>query len=150
MKIRYAKEDEISRLTAISTAAFDSDVNVGGDEMGGPPDYDDVNWHEEMRKQEHLYSVIVDDQVIGGALLFRDSEQSNVMYVGRIFIDPQLYRRGYGLQMMRMIETMFPDIKYWRLDTPVWNIRTNRFYQKLGYVNVKQDEESMYYEKVVG
>ena len=33
------------------------------------------------------------------------------------------------------------------LDTPVWNIRTNAFYEKLGYKKIKQDDEFVYYSK---
>lgn len=33
------------------------------------------------------------------------------------------------------------------LDIPVWNIRTNAFYQKLGYTQYKKDDEFVYYMK---
>ena len=49
--------------------------------------------------------------------------------------------------MMREIEAMFPDVKEFTLDTPVWNIRTNRFYTKLGYSEVRRDGEFIYYLK---
>ena len=37
-----------------------------------------------------------------------------------------------SIYMMQEIERMFPAVKEFYLDTPVWNIRTNTFYQKLG------------------
>ena len=36
------------------------------------------------------------------------------------------------------------------LDTPVWNVRTNVFYSKLGYKEIKHDEESVFYIKYRG
>lgn len=33
------------------------------------------------------------------------------------------------------------------LDTPIWNKRTNPFYQKLGYQEIRRDEEAVYYCK---
>ncbi|WP_196809783.1 dTDP-4-dehydrorhamnose 3,5-epimerase family protein [Butyrivibrio sp. MB2005] len=33
------------------------------------------------------------------------------------------------------------------LDTPIWNVRTNAFYTKLGYVEVSRDNEFIYYIK---
>lgn len=38
-----------------------------------------------------------------------------------------------------MIETLYPDVTTFTLDTPLWNIRTNNFYQKLGYEVEKKE-----------
>jgi len=50
---------------------------------------------------------------------------------------------------MQEIETMFPDTREFTLDTPIWNIRTNQFYQKLGYSEVKRSQEFIWYRKSV-
>ena len=49
--------------------------------------------------------------------------------------------------MMQEIEAMTPDVKLFTLDTPVWNIRTNAFYTRLGYSEVKRDTDLVYYSK---
>ena len=49
---------------------------------------------------------------------------------------------------MEEIEKKF-DAEKIKLDTPVWNVRTNRFYQKCGYTETGRDDESVYYEKVI-
>ena len=82
--------------------------------------------------------------ILGGAILFR---QGDALNVGRIFIDPHFFRKGYGIFMMREIESMFPDVKAFTLDTPAWNIRTNAFYTRLGYSEVKRDSDFVYYSK---
>lgn len=43
-----------------------------------------------------------------------------------------------------------PEVKEFTLDTPVWNVRTNVFYSKLGYKEIKHDEESVFYIKYRG
>ena len=63
------------------------------------------------------------------------------------FVSPEHLRKGYGIFMMQQIETMFPEVQIFTLDTPVWNVRTNAFYQKLGYVEVRRDSDFVYYEK---
>lgn len=68
---------------------------------------------------------------------------------GRIFVDPEYFRKGYGIFMMQEIERIFSDVKQIFLDTPVWNVRTNAFYQKLGYIENKKDEEFIYYIKKI-
>lgn len=49
--------------------------------------------------------------------------------------------------MMELIEASFPDASGFILDTPIWNQRTNRFYQKYGYIEYKRDEEFVFYRK---
>lgn len=49
--------------------------------------------------------------------------------------------------MMQQIEESFSEAKVFTLDTPIWNVRTNAFYQKLGYVEVRRDGDFVYYVK---
>ena len=132
-------------LAGISRHAFNSDVKVGAASPGGPPGYQSVPFHVRMARMNHLFKLIDEHGVIlGGAILFR---QGDTLNVGRVFIDPQHFRKGYGIFMMQEIEAMFPDVKAFTLDTPAWNIRTNAFYTRLGYSEVKRDHEFVYYSK---
>lgn len=149
MQVRLALESEVAVLTQYSKEAFDTDVNVGGTEPGGPPEYDNVDWHREMLEQKHLYSAVVDGEVVGGTLVFEDEKNPNIMFVGRIFIAPQFLRKGYGIELMAGLERIFPERTDWRLDTPVWNKRTNSFYPKIGYREISRDDEAVYYQKVI-
>jgi len=132
-------------LNSISKQAFDSDAEAGAASPGGPPGYQSVPFHLRMARMDHLFKLVDENGVIlGGAILFR---QGDALNVGRIFIDPQHCRKGYGIFMMREIESMFPDVKVFTLDTPAWNIRTNAFYTRLGYSEVKRDSDFVYYSK---
>ena len=132
-------------LNSISKQAFDSDTEVGAASPGGPPGYQSVPFHLKMARTDHLFKLVDESGVIlGGAILFR---QGDTLNVGRIFIDPQHFRKGYGILMMREIEAMFPDVKVFTLDTPAWNTRTNAFYTRLGYSEVKRDSDFIYYSK---
>ena len=132
-------------LAGISRHAFNSDVKVGAASPGGPPGYQSVPFHVRMARMNHLFKLTDENGVImGGAILFRKGDTLNI---GRIFIDPQHFRKGYGILMTREIEAMFPDVKVFTLDTPAWNTRTNAFYTKLGYSEVKRDGDFVYYSK---
>ncbi len=48
---------------------------------------------------------------------------------------------------MREIECYFPNAYVIHFDTPVWNVRTNRFYRKCGYKQIGKDIELVCYEK---
>ena len=146
MKLEIAELKHIERIVAISKTAFDSDIDVGACEPGGPPDYDSIAWHIQMQNEGHLLQAVIDGEIVGGAILFVDKD-GETLYIGRIFIDPIHYRKGYGLSLMELVESYYPSVKKILLDTPLWNVRTNAFYQKLGYSETKRDEEFAYYQK---
>ena len=131
-------------LNAISKLAFDSDVEVGAPSAGGPPGYMSLKYHMKMARSGHLFKLTENGLIIGGAILFPDGDTLNI---GRIFVNPDHHRKGYGIRMMQEIEAMFPDKRTFTLDTPAWNIRTNSFYLKLGYTEVRRNEEFVYYSK---
>ena len=132
-------------LNSISKQAFDSDAEAGAASPGGPPGYQSVPFHLKMARMNNLFKLVDENGVIlGGAILFR---QGDTLNIGRIFIDPQHHRKGYGIYMMREIESMFPDVKVFTLDTPAWNTRTNAFYTRLGYSEAKRDSDFVYYSK---
>ena len=146
MSLQFLKAgtaDAVS-LMCISKKAFDSDVEVGASSVGGPPGYNSLSFHTKMARMNCLYKLVDDYKIVGGALLFLKDNELNI---GRIFVDPEHFRKGYGIFMMQKIEESFADVKVFTLDTPIWNVRTNAFYQKLGYVEVRRDGDFVYYEK---
>ena len=87
---------------------------------------------------------------MGGAILFQDRKDKHVVYVGRIFITPQYHRQGLGIEMMKHIQQNFLGVQVLRLETPVWNVRTNAFYKKCGFQEMFRNQESVYFEKTWG
>ena len=131
-------------LNCISKQAFDSDVEVGSPSAGGPPGYMSLKYHMKMARSGHLYKLADNGLIVGGAILFPDGDTLNI---GRIFISPEHFHKGYGIRMMQEIEAMYPDVKTFTLDTPVWNTRTNAFYTKLGYAEIRRSNDLVWYSK---
>ena len=142
LKLIPAEISQVNELVKISEAAFLSDGT--GD---GPPEFANIDWHIEMLKTGHLFAAVDDDRIVGGAILFRDEGSLWHMYVGRIFVDPACFRMGYGTALMQAIEGLYDDVTTLSLDTPVCNVRTNAFYKKLGYTEVRRNAEFVYYQK---
>ncbi len=143
LQLLKAGTSDALTLNGISKRAFDSDVFVGGP-SGGPPEYMSVSFHTKMARQGHLYKLTEKGLIVGGAILFL---QADALNIGRIFIAPEHFRKGYGSYMMQEIESMFTGVKEFTLDTPGWNTRTNSFYTKLGYTEIKRDRGLVYYSK---
>ena len=145
MKLLKASTADAVTLVGISKHAFDTDVEVGGRCVGGPPGYSSLPFHTKMARMNCLYKLVDDDGlIVGGAVLYPKEAELNI---GRIFVAPEHFRKGYGVFIMQQIEVMFPYVKIFTLNTPVWNIRTNAFYGKLGYTEIRRDSDFVYYEK---
>ena len=144
LQLSKAGTSDALTLNGISKRAFDSDILIGATSKGGPPGYMSLPFHSKMARQGHLYKLTDEGLIIGGAILFL---KVNVLNVGRIFIAPEHFRKGYGIFMMQEVEKMFPEVREFTLDTPIWNVRTNSFYSKLGYREIKRDNEFVFYSK---
>ena len=145
MNLLKANTADALTLVAISKHAFDSDVAVGASGAGGPPGYKSLPFYTKMARMNCLYKLIdADGLTVGGAVLFLKEAELNI---GRIFVAPEHFHKGYGIFMMQQIEALFPHVQSFTLDTPIWNTRTNTFYQKLGYAEVRRDGEFVYYRK---
>ena len=144
IQLTKAGTSDVPVLNALSKLAFDSDAEVGAPSAGGPPGYMSLKYHMKMARSGHLFKLTENGLIVGGAILFPDG---NTLNVGRIFVDPDQHRKGYGTRIMNEIEALYPDVKTFTLDTPAWNIRTNSFYPKLGYTEVRRNEEFVYYSK---
>ena len=134
-------------LNCISKQAFDSDAEVGAPSAGGPPGYMSLKFHMKMARSNHLYKLVDNGLIVGGAILFPDGDTLNI---SRIFVSPEHFRKGYGICMMHEIEAMYPEAKTFTLDTPAWNTRTNAFYTKLGYTETGRSNDLIFYSKVRG
>ena len=146
MELTKAGTSDSLVINSISKRSFDSDVTVGNPSVGGPPGYMSVSFHTKMARTNHLYKLTEDGLIVGGAIIFPDGEKLNIE---RIFVSPEYHRKGFGLFMMQKIEAMYPEVKEFYLDTPIWNVRTNHFYKKLGYLEYKRDDELIYYVKAI-
>ena len=148
MKLKKAEKKHLEKIVAMSKRAFETDIEVGGTIGDYPPEYDSVTWHEQMLDEGHLFQAVVDDELIGGAILFL-SENKESLYIGRIFVDSLHHKKGYGISLMKLVENLYSDVKEINLDTPIWNIRTNSFYKKLGYSELKQEDGFLFYQKKI-
>jgi GNAT superfamily N-acetyltransferase len=139
-------------LRDVQVASFHSDaLNYPGVEPGGPPGYDQVE--TVLRKlQESDYTKIVSDgRIIGGITVYDYGEGH--FHLDLLYIDPAYHNFGIGTRAMHFIEQTYPAT-IWTLDTPTYALRNQHFYEKFGYVKMRERVESddvtlIEYEKLV-
>jgi len=134
IRLRKARPDDARALARISERAFHSDIHCGAPTMGGPPGYHSEGWQRRTMRLGDYYKILLDDQIVGGLIIFRQSPRH--YEVGRIFVDPDFQNQGIGTQAFELLWQEFPLAKKWTLGTPAWNRRTRYFYKKVGFVEV--------------
>ena len=103
MYLVKAEANQIEKIVAMSVRAFETDVDVGGIKGEYPPAFDSIEWHKQMAREGHLYQAMIENDLVGAAIIFPD-ETGNSVYIGRIFIDSIYHRKGYGTCLMNCIE----------------------------------------------
>ena len=146
MDLVPAEFNQIENIVGMSVQAFETDIEVGGKEGDVPPEYDSVSWHRQMAEEGHLFQAMLGEKIVGAAILFED-EKNQSLYIGRIFVDKLYHKKGFGMQLMEAIEKQFSYIREINLDTPCWNVRTDAFYQKLGYELIGTEDGFALYQK---
>jgi ribosomal protein S18 acetylase RimI-like enzyme len=147
LQILRAKTQDSTVLAEISKRSFHSDVICGGVGEGGPPGYDSTQWQSMIMKKSDYYKVMMEGTIIGGIIIFH--KEAGHYYLGRIFLDPEFHRKGIGTKVMQLIINQYPFAKKWTLETPPWNTRTREFYKKQGFVVVGENNEDLFFEKVM-
>jgi len=137
--IRFAKarSSDAETLARISGRAFDGDVNYGAPGPGGPLGYKSAAWQVKMMRLGDYFKIILEEQLIGGFIVFRKGTRHYEL--GRIFIDPDYQNQGIGTQAFEFLWKEYPLAKHWTLGTPAWNRRTRHFYKKVGFAEIGED-----------
>ena len=140
VEIKKATLEGDERLTEIQTRTFQDDNRLKplGCSMEGPPGYNSAGWNAERIEKTPYYKILFDGQIAGGIIIFELEEGHYEL--GRIYVDPDFQNRGIGQQAVRQMFEAFPEAKKWILGTPSWAIRNQHFYEKMGFVKVRETE----------
>ena len=114
---------------------------------GGPNGYDKIESEIYIINNFVAYKIVLNDEIIGGLFLIHESKET--MCFEDFVIDPKFQGKGYGYKVMCMVEELYPEIKEWKLSTPVFSVGNQHLYEKFGYKEVSRDEEEIYYRKKI-
>jgi len=135
--IQRSSKHEASVLLDIQKEAFQEDLIKYEDYETSP-----VNEPiERLIKKIELfihYTIWIDGKIAGGADI-RDMSEGRYR-LNRIFLSERYQNKGFGTEIINLIEAEFPLAKEWTLDTPHLNTRNHHFYEKLGYKREAQHQ----------
>ena len=98
IRFTKAKPRDAATLAKVSERAFHSDIHCGAPSIGGPPGYKSAEWQRRMMRIGDYYRIRVDDQIVGGFIVF--PKEPRCYELGRIFVDPDFQIGGYISSML--------------------------------------------------
>lgn len=129
--LKRVEKNDIPQLQEIKARAFRSEFNRLG---FTPTDMIVTKWHEEMLERSIYYAVIQSGVIVGGVNIFKFDEG---YYLCSLFIDEDLQNKGLGSRVIKQLEKLHGDRKKWQLETPSSSTQNHHFYEKMGYIHVK-------------
>ncbi|MBN1682341.1 GNAT family N-acetyltransferase [Candidatus Bathyarchaeota archaeon] len=148
-----ASEIDSEQLANISKRAFETDAEYGlPKNIQGPPGYDSPSFYTKILRFMNSFCIMFNDEIVGG-IMVNIKDKHGV--IERIFVDPNHMRKGIGSVAIRQVLEKYPEVVLWNLGTPEWNLRTQPFYEKLGFNQIgwEHSEEKFrgrWYEKRIG
>jgi len=142
------QKNDIAALYGMALLAFKPDC----EKYGMYPPLLDLKRKRFLPPRIFGKTIFAGETMIGGAFVVGFGKKG---IIGAIFLDINQQRKGYGRQVMLMIEKLYPKVKRWKLETPAESYGLHQFYESLGYVKTgeTQDKKSGFrgfvYEKTV-
>ncbi|MBE6023336.1 MAG: GNAT family N-acetyltransferase [Cellulosilyticum sp.] len=151
IKIERAVLEDASSITDIKIRAYNQEINTYLGRDGGPKGYNEVGSEEYIIKQFIAYKIILEEKIIGAFFLIPIDERT--MLFEDFVIEPTYQNRGYGYETLQEVEKAYPEIKIWRLSTPVFSVGNQHLYEKFGYtkdltLNNENDDEIEYIKRI--
>jgi ribosomal protein S18 acetylase RimI-like enzyme len=148
-----ANLEDAEQLTAIMKRTFDEEARrwLGAldspvvDYNIQPPGYDSIHTTRYMIEELTYYSILVEEQLIGGIILTLTGNRFG--RIDRIFIDPAFQRKGLGSEVIRLVEKAHPSVTTWDLETSPRQKGNLHFYEKLGFERKSETEDEVCYVK---
>ncbi|MGD6779984.1 GNAT family N-acetyltransferase [Sutcliffiella horikoshii] len=145
--------EDADQLTALMKRTFDEEAFhlLGSldshivDYNIQPPGYDSVQTTRYMIEELTYYKVLVGEQLIGGIILTLTG--SRYGRIDRIFIDPAHQGKGFGSEVIRLVEKANPSVTTWDLETSSRQKGNLHFYEKMGFERTFETEDEVCYIK---
>ena len=147
IEIKRAQREDAEEITKIKTVAFNQEINTYLGRDGGPPGYNKVESELDIIDKFQAYKILLEDCIIGAFFLYPEGDR--IMHFEDFVIEPKYQGRGYGYKVLGMIQELFPEIREWKLSTPIFSVGNQHLYEKFGYVETGRDSDEIFYSKII-
>ena len=147
ISIKRAEKADAAEITNIKIAAYNKEINTYLGRDGGPPGYNEVESELEIIDKFLAYKIVLDNCIIGAFFLY--SEGEDILHFEDFVIHPEYQGKGYGYKVLCMVQELYPQIREWKLSTPIFSIGNQHLYEKFGYVETSRNTDEIFYTKTI-
>jgi len=137
MIIKIAIIDDLPFIIALQKRAFYAEAERIGD-MNIPPMTQTLSSITDDFNNGVILKAEQNNKIVGSV---RGYVVEDILYIGKVIVDPLYQRRGIGSALLRAVETMYPKHRY-ELFTGDRNAESLNLYLKNGYVEYKRERYS--------
>ncbi|WDV44848.1 GNAT family N-acetyltransferase [Clostridiaceae bacterium M8S5] len=130
LKLKKTTKDDIKILVNIKRNAFAKEFEKYG---FIPEEMISIEWHEHMITKSIYYVIENDKKIIGGVNIFKEKDKC---YLCSLFLDGKLQNKGFGTDVIKLLENIHADVHKWNLETPSMSKQNHYFYEKCGYKHI--------------
>lgn len=148
--LRPTSIEEAKIITDIKARAYNDETRrFGPGRDGGPMGYDSLKENQRIITLFENYSIILDKQIIGCFWIHPIEEATAELE--DFCIDPKYHNKGYGYEVLKLLETLEERYKRWVLTTPYYSVRNQYLYEKVGFkkIGMLENDFLVLYEKVL-
>lgn len=138
IRIFQANIDDASEILALQKIAYQKEAILYNDWNIPPLTQTFPEIQAEFENRVFLKAVF-GDRIVGSV---RASLNSDNCKIGRLIVHPEYQRKGIGTLLMQNIESQFPSATRFELFTGTKSVDNIRLYQKLEYVEYRQEDLS--------
>jgi len=136
--IRSASQSDLAKVSALLGRSWHAayDAIYGADKVAEIT----ASWHSldalkrQLARPDSEFVVADDGKRLGGmAYAATDKDETDVVHLHQLYVDPDLTGQGIGRDLFAEVETCFPAAKRMRLEVEPKNERAVGFYSGLGF-----------------
>lgn len=148
MKVLEAMKYDLESILELQYLAYQSEAELHNNYKIQPLVQTLSEVENEYENGVILKGVSADGTIIGSV---RGYTEESTLYIGKLFVHPDMQGKGYGKQLLSSIEALYPDYRY-ELFTSSKSSRNLGLYESCGYIRfLEKDDRSgvkfIYFEK---
>jgi len=143
LRIESSRVEDAESLSKIQSKVFQKDLELYKNVENCPANEKRESIERKILSHNCYYHTIyLDKKIIGGFDVRIKQDETYLLH--RIYICDEEQNKGYGKQVMKMMEEKFCQAKIWILDTPHLNTRNQHFYESIGYEKIGESRINEY------
>lgn len=134
MEIMNAELADLREILELQYLAYQSEAMLHNNYSIQPLVQTLEEVEQEYYKGTILKGIDKDGTIIGS---IRGYAEGDTLYIGKVIVHPEHQGKGYGGQLIRALENMYPGLRY-ELYTSEKSLKNLGIYEHLGYVRFKE------------